>query len=127
MFMENNFEEAFSETVTLLKILTTTPMTTAEAERCFSTLKIIKPFLRNTITQERLNALAMMSMEKTLVTEMTDFNRKDIEKCAGQKERRSSATGQCLGNITVCCVVFRFCECDNLLSLLFAYAVRWVY
>ncbi|KAJ8375420.1 hypothetical protein SKAU_G00060000 [Synaphobranchus kaupii] len=89
LFMENNVAEVFSETVTLLKILITTPMTTAEAERCFSTLKRIKNFLRNTMTQDRLNALAMLSMEKRLVTEMTDFNQKVIEKFAGLKERRA--------------------------------------
>lgn len=89
LFMENNLEEVFSETVTLLKILVTTPMTTAEAERCFSTLKRIKTFLRNSMTQERLNALAMLSIEKRLVTEMTDFNQKVIEKFASQKERRA--------------------------------------
>ncbi|XP_016386768.1 uncharacterized protein LOC107722802 [Sinocyclocheilus rhinocerous] len=81
-------KEVFSETVTLLKILVTTPMTTAEAERCFSTLKRIKTYLRNNMTQERLNALAMLSMEKRLVTEMTDFNQV-IEKFASQKERRA--------------------------------------
>ncbi|KAJ8356577.1 hypothetical protein SKAU_G00193710 [Synaphobranchus kaupii] len=90
LFMENNLEEVFAETVTLLKILITTPMTTAEVERCFSTLKRIKTFLRNTMTQERLNALAMLSMEKRPVTEMTDFNQKVIEKFAGQKERRET-------------------------------------
>jgi hypothetical protein len=89
LFMENNLEEVFSETVTLLKVIITTPMTTAEAERCFSTLKRIKTFLRNTMTQERLNALALLSMEKRLVTEMTDFNQRVIEKFAGQKERRA--------------------------------------
>ncbi|XP_008273895.1 zinc finger MYM-type protein 1-like [Stegastes partitus] len=89
LFMENNVEEVFSETVTLLKIIITTPMTTAEAERCFLTLKRIKTFLRNTMTQERLNALAMLSMEKRLVCEMTDFNQKVIEKFAGLKERRA--------------------------------------
>lgn len=89
LFMENNLDEVFSEAVTLLKILITTPMNTAEAERCFSTLKRIKTFLRNTMTQERLNALAMLSMEKRLVTEITDFNQKVIEKFAGQKERRA--------------------------------------
>ena len=89
LFMENNLGEVFSETVTLLKILITTPMTTAEAERCFSTLKRIKTFLRNTMTQERLNALDMLSMEKRLVTDMTDFNQKVIENFAGQKERRA--------------------------------------
>ncbi|KAI2646644.1 Zinc finger MYM-type protein 1 [Labeo rohita] len=89
LFMKNNLEEVFSETVTLLKILVTTPMTTAETERCFSTLKRIKTFLRNSMTQERLNALAMLSIEKRLVTEMTDFNQKVIEKFASQKERRA--------------------------------------
>ncbi|XP_057209014.1 zinc finger MYM-type protein 1-like [Triplophysa rosa] len=89
LFKENNLEEVFSETVTLLKILITTPMTTAEAERCFSTLKRVKTFLRNSMTQERLNALAMLSMEKRMVTEIIDFNQKVIEKFASQKERRA--------------------------------------
>ncbi|XP_040195002.1 zinc finger MYM-type protein 1-like isoform X2 [Rana temporaria] len=89
LFTKNNLKEDFNETVTLLKILITTPMTTAEAERCFSTLKRIKTFLRNGMTQERLNALAMLSMEKRVVTEMTDFNQKVIEKFASQKERRA--------------------------------------
>lgn len=89
LFVENNLVHVFRETVTLLKILITTPMTTAEAERCFSTLKRIKTFLRNSMTQERLNALAMLSMEKRVVTEMTDFNQKVIEKFASQKERRA--------------------------------------
>ncbi|KAI3353812.1 hypothetical protein L3Q82_005037 [Scortum barcoo] len=62
-----------SETVALLNILITTPMTTAEAERCFSTLKRIKTFLRNAMGQERLNALAMLSMERELVRNMPDF------------------------------------------------------
>jgi hypothetical protein len=55
--MENNLQDTFSETVSLLKILITTPMTTAESERCFSTLKKIKTFLRNPMAQDRLNAL----------------------------------------------------------------------
>ncbi|KAK0136714.1 Zinc finger MYM-type protein 1 [Merluccius polli] len=76
LFVDNNLSEVFSETVTLLKIIITTPMSTAEAERCFSTLKRVKNFLRNTMTQDRLNALAILSMEKKLVNEMTDFNQK---------------------------------------------------
>lgn len=40
VFMENNLEEVFSETVTLLKIIITTPMTTVGAERCFSTSRL---------------------------------------------------------------------------------------
>lgn len=84
LFIENNLEEVFSETVTLLKILITTPITTTETKRCFSTLKRIKTFLRDNMNQERLNALAMLSVEKKLVTEMSDFNQKVIEKFANQ-------------------------------------------
>lgn len=89
LFMENNLSKVFSETVTLLKIIITTPMSTAEAERCFSTLKRVKTFLRNTMTQDRLNALAMLSMEKRLVNEMADFNQKVIDRFASLKDRRA--------------------------------------
>ena len=50
-----NLQEILSETAALLNILITTPMTTAEAERRFSTLKRIKTFLRNAVGHERLN------------------------------------------------------------------------
>ncbi|XP_064180996.1 zinc finger MYM-type protein 1-like isoform X1 [Anguilla rostrata] len=88
-FMENNLQGSFTETVSLLKILITTPMTTAESERCFSTLKRIKTFLRNTMTQDRLNALAMLSMEKKLIRNIPDFNNRVIERFATQKDRRA--------------------------------------
>lgn len=88
-FMENNLQCTFSETVKLLKILITTPMTSAESERCFSTLKRIKTFLRNTMSQERLNAIAMLSMEKKIVKDMPNFNSKVIDRFATQKERRA--------------------------------------
>ncbi|XP_040177751.1 zinc finger MYM-type protein 1-like [Rana temporaria] len=90
LFMENNLEEVFVETISLLKILITTPMTTAEPERCYSTLEKVKTFLKNNMTHERLNALAMLSIEKRLVNEMVDFNQKVIEKFAVQKERRET-------------------------------------
>lgn len=85
--IDNNLEDVYSETSSLLKILVTTPMTSAEAERCFSTLKRIKTFLRSTMTEERLNALAMISIEKKLC-ETKDFNKRVIEKFASIKERR---------------------------------------
>ncbi|KAK0156419.1 Zinc finger MYM-type protein 1 [Merluccius polli] len=70
---ENNLEEAFAETVILLKIIATTPMMTAESERNFSTLKRIKTFTRNTMGQPRLNALAMLSIESQLIQQLQDF------------------------------------------------------
>ena len=87
--MSYHIRETFSETVSLLNILITTPMTTAEAERCFSTLKRMKTFLRNSMGQERQNALAMLSMERELVLNMRDFNEKVIDRFAALKERRA--------------------------------------
>jgi hypothetical protein len=52
--IDNNLEEIFSETFKLIRIIATIPMTSAEAERSFSTLKRIKTFLRNSMAEERL-------------------------------------------------------------------------
>lgn len=62
-------------------------MTPAEAEKRFSTLKRIKIFLRNVMGQERLNALAMLSVERELVRNMPAFNERVIDHFAALKER----------------------------------------
>ena len=86
---DNNLQSSFPNTVKLLKILITTPMTSAEAERCFSTLKRIKTFLRATMLNERLSALAMISTENELISEMNDFNERVIQHFATSKNRRA--------------------------------------
>ncbi|ERL94905.1 hypothetical protein D910_12178 [Dendroctonus ponderosae] len=72
--IKNNLDETMSETKRTLEIVVTTPMTTAGAERCFSTLKRIKTFLRNSMTEDRLSALSMISNEKTFISEIDKFN-----------------------------------------------------
>ena len=86
--IENNVQQTFSETCKLLKILVTVPMTTCEAERCFSTLNRVKTFLRSTMLEKRLSALAMLSIEKELVRNMSSFNERVIDKFAEKKDRR---------------------------------------
>ncbi|KAK4886466.1 hypothetical protein RN001_002737 [Aquatica leii] len=88
LFINNNLCETFSESVKFLKLLCTLPMTTVESERCFSTLKRIKTFLRNTMSQERLCALAMLSMEKSLIENIVNFNELVIDHFANSKDRR---------------------------------------
>ncbi|CAF1227009.1 unnamed protein product [Rotaria sordida] len=44
----------------LLKIFATLPVTTATTERTFSVLKLLKTYLRSTMSETRLNGLAMM-------------------------------------------------------------------
>ncbi|KAJ4427178.1 hypothetical protein ANN_24797 [Periplaneta americana] len=63
-------------------------MTTGEAERCFSTLKRVKTFTRNTIKEGRLCALAKCSIGKKLL-ESPNFNERVIDHFAPQKERRA--------------------------------------
>ena len=46
------------------RILLTIPVTVASVERSFSKFKLIKSYLRSTMSQERLNGLAMLSIEK---------------------------------------------------------------
>ena len=49
------------------RILLTIPVTVASEERNFSKLKLIKTYLRSTMSQERLNGLAILSIEKNTV------------------------------------------------------------
>ena len=45
----------------------TIPVTIASAERSFSKLKLLKSYLRSTMTQERLNDLAMIALESDIL------------------------------------------------------------
>jgi hypothetical protein len=55
------------------RILLTVPVTVASAERSFSKLKLLKNYLRSTMSQERLNHLATLCIEKKLLGEI-DIN-----------------------------------------------------
>ncbi|XP_062182263.1 uncharacterized protein LOC133886585 [Phragmites australis] len=49
------------------RILLTVPVTVASAEKSFSKLKLLKNYLRSTMSQERLNGLAMCCIEKNVL------------------------------------------------------------
>ena len=49
------------------RILLTIPVTVASAERSFSKLKLIKSYLRSTMSQEILNGLVILSIEKHML------------------------------------------------------------
>ena len=87
---ENSLRHTFSEVCQLLDIALTTPLVSAESERCFSTLNRIKTFLRNTMTNERLNALAALSIQKRMIRyEIPRFNELVTDKFALSKNRRA--------------------------------------
>ncbi|KAJ4427894.1 hypothetical protein ANN_23902 [Periplaneta americana] len=62
--LSENLQASFSEVVELLRIAVTMSMTTSEPERCFSCLKRVKSYLRNTMRE--VTALAMFSIVKIM-------------------------------------------------------------
>jgi hypothetical protein len=62
----------FPNAIIAYRILLTISVTVASAERSFSKLKLLKSYMRSTMTQERLNGLAMISIESD-VFEDTDY------------------------------------------------------
>lgn len=46
------------------------PVTSASAERSFSKLKLIKNYLRSTISQDRLSSLALLNIERLQTSEI---------------------------------------------------------
>ena len=77
-----------SEVVKLIKILLTTPMTTSESERVFSTLKRVKTLTRSKMGEDRLCALIMMTQEQQMLRSIPDFNERVINHFAASKNRR---------------------------------------
>ena len=74
----------FPSIFVLLQILATIPITTCQCERCISRLRLLKTYLRSTMTQERLNGLAMLNIHCD-----KDFDLDDIvNRFALKKERR---------------------------------------
>ena len=68
-------------------ILLTIPVTIFSAERSFSKLKLIKTYLRTTLSQERLSGLAMISIEKEYL-DMLEYD-DIIDEFASKNLRRS--------------------------------------
>lgn len=64
-FCDENFYPRIKR---MLKILCTLPITTSCTERSFSTLRRLKTYLRNTMTTERLNGLALLNISQTKIT-----------------------------------------------------------
>ena len=86
---EKVLDKTFSEVSKLLEIVLVTPISTADSERSFSTMKRIKSFLRNTMLQNRLNSLACLSIHKEYISKSRDYNNKVMNIFAQIKDRRA--------------------------------------
>ncbi|XP_041434247.1 zinc finger MYM-type protein 1-like [Xenopus laevis] len=79
-------EGIFGQVCVALRIFITLPLSVAEGERAFSKLSLIKNYLRSTMSEQRLNSLAMLSIEHELANHL-DF-KELIKDFASSKVRR---------------------------------------
>ena len=87
----DDIHEIYSQYTKLCQLVLSIPATTASSERSRSTLKRIKSFLRNTMTNERLSCLSTLAIEKQLLGVMVKdpiFVEDVINEFAEKKERR---------------------------------------
>jgi len=85
VIMSSDITSSIPELATACVLFATLPVTVASAERSFSKLKIIKTYLRSTISQDRLDGLALLAIENECAKQM---NTEDlIDKFANSKAR----------------------------------------
>jgi len=83
---ENELKIVYPNVEIVLRIFVSTPATNCSAERSFSCLKRIKNYQRSTMSQQRLNALAILCIENQITA---NIEYEDIIKSfAEQKSRR---------------------------------------
>ena len=75
------------ELATACVLFVTLPVTVANAERSFSKLKLIKSYLRSSISQERLDGLSLLAIENEAANELDAGEL--IDKFANNKARMS--------------------------------------
>ena len=59
--------DCFPNAIIAYRVLLTILVTVASAERSFSKLKLLKSYLRSTMSQERLNGLALIAIENDIL------------------------------------------------------------
>ncbi|KAK1424794.1 hypothetical protein QVD17_20132 [Tagetes erecta] len=80
--------EYFPNASIAYRVLLTIPVTVASAERSFSKLKLLKSYLRSTMSQQRLSGLAQISIENEI---LDNINCEDvINQFAMKNARRAS-------------------------------------
>ena len=70
--------------VTALRLLGTVPVTTCECERSVSSLRRLKTYMRSTISQDRLNGLALLHTHRHMSLNIEEL----VDKFASEQPRR---------------------------------------
>lgn len=76
LFQDNeSWSLMLPEVVKLLRLFLTLPVTSCTAERSFSCLRRLKTFLRSTLTQKRLNNLAVLHCHREQTVDLSGGTR----------------------------------------------------
>lgn len=97
LLVDNNLSETFSENVHYY------------CSNAAILLKRVKTFLRITLIQERLNTLSMLSLEKKLMTQMTEFNLFQLQRKASQVFNSNKRSSNCTRHADVPKFIFEIC------------------
>ena len=82
----------FSEVEQLVRLLLLCPASSCEAERSFSSLRRLKTWLRNSMSQERLNSVIVCHVHQDILDNL------DIHKIAADFAGRSDIRKSMFGN-----------------------------
>ena len=93
----------FPQLMECLRIAMAFGVTSASAERSFSSLKRVKTYLRSTMTQERLNSLALLYIERELSNTLWESMDDVILTFAQKQEFQNLVT------LVIYVMVFQFC------------------
>ena len=70
MAEDKGVQTVLPELCKLMKMFWTIPITSCSAERSFSCLRRLKSYLRSTMGQERLTALALLNIERDIMPDI---------------------------------------------------------
>ena len=80
LLLAHEMKNSFPNIYTALRIMATVPVTSCECERAVSVLRRLKSYLRSTMSQKRLNSLALMTIHRQISIDpemvVTSFARK---------------------------------------------------
>lgn len=68
--LKNDYSTTYCDVLSAALIYLTLPVTVASAERSFSKLKLIKNYLRNNMSQDRLSNIGILNIEKTKANQL---------------------------------------------------------
>ncbi|XP_060846259.1 zinc finger MYM-type protein 1-like [Rhopalosiphum padi] len=77
--LDNDVASTYNDILSACIIFITLPVTVAAAERSFSKLKIIKNYLRNSISQDRLTNISILNIERNRTNEIDSWSKENSE------------------------------------------------